>query len=276
MPADPTLIAALLGGVVGLVVSLSGAGGGIIAVPLLVFGLHLEMVAAAPVGLIAVGLAAFVGALLGLRDGIVRYRAAALIGILGMATAPLGVWLAQRLPNPPLLIAFGLLLALTGWRSWQRARPCANGEAAPHARHACEINPDEGRLRWTAPCARALAATGAVSGLLSGLLGVGGGFVIVPALTRHTDLDHRSILATSLAVIALVSVGGIGAAALHGHIAVAIALPFAAGALAALLAGRQLAARLQGPQLQRIFAVVCVVVALLMLARGGGLIGFTG
>ncbi len=277
MPADPALIAAGLGGIVGLILALSGAGGGIIAVPLLVFGLHLEMVAAAPIGLIAVGLAALVGALLGLRDGIVRYRAAALIGTIGMMSAPLGVWLAQRIPNPPLLFAFGLLLALTGWRSWQRARPRSGPDRHDAvARHACEINPDEGRLRWTAPCARALAATGATSGLLSGLLGVGGGFVIVPALGRHTDLDHGSILATSLAVIALVSVGGVAAAAAHGHIELAIAAPFAGGALGALLAGRRLAARLQGPRLQQIFALVCVTVAALMLARSTGLIAYGG
>jgi len=273
MSSDPALIAALLGAIVGLVLALSGAGGGIIAVPLLVFGLHLEMVAAAPIGLIAVGLAALVGAVLGLREGIVRYRAAALIGTVGMLAAPLGVWLAQRIPNPPLLFAFGLLLALTGWRSWQRAARDVRGEAPdPTVRHACEINPAEGRLHWTAPCARALAATGATSGLLSGLLGVGGGFVIVPALGRHTDLDHRSVLATSLAVIALVSVGGVGAAASHGHIALATAAPFAGGALAALLAGRQIGRRLQGPRLQQVFALVCGAVSLLMLARATGLI----
>ena len=65
------------------------------------------------------------------------------------------------------------------------------------------LNPDEGRLRWTAPCAWAQAGTGAVSGVLSGLLGVGGGFVIVPSLSRFTNLQMRSIVATSLAVIAL-------------------------------------------------------------------------
>ena len=100
------LIACGLGGLVGLVLGLSGAGGGVIAVPLLVFGLNLPMQAAAPVGLIAVGLAAGIGAALGLREGIVRYRAAALIGLFGMLVAPLGVWLAQRLPNAPLLLGF--------------------------------------------------------------------------------------------------------------------------------------------------------------------------
>ena len=276
MPSDPTLIATLLGGVVGLVLALSGAGGGIIAVPLLVFGLHLPMIAAAPVGLIAVGLAAMLGAGLGLRDGIVRYRAATLIGSIGMLAAPIGVWLAEHIPNPPLLIAFAGVLAVTGVRSWRRARPPV-GECASAPRPLpCHVDPAEGRLHWTAPCARALAAVGLLSGTLSGLLGVGGGFVIVPALQRHTDLDSRSILATSLAVIALVSIGGIVAAGLHGRIDWPTALPFAGGAALALLAGRLVAGRVQGNRLDQAFALVCFGVALLMVARGSGLIDYGG
>ena len=65
---DPALLAAMLGSLVGLVLGLTGAGGGILAVPLLVFGLNLPMNMAAPVGLIAVGLAAGIGAALGLRE----------------------------------------------------------------------------------------------------------------------------------------------------------------------------------------------------------------
>lgn len=267
---EAALLAPLLGATVGAVLALSGAGGGIIAVPLLVFALGLPMADAAPIGLMAVGIAAAVGAALGLREGIVRYRAAALIGLVGMALAPAGVWLAQHTPNAPLMGAFALVLAATGWRQWR----LAGGDSAPAAPPslACRLDHQAGRLRWNAPCARALALTGALSGLLSGLLGVGGGFVIVPALARHTELDRRSILATSLAVIALVSIGGILAATAHGRIDWPLAGPFVAGALAALLAGRRLARRLAGPQLQRAFALLCLAVAVLMLARAGGLL----
>jgi uncharacterized membrane protein YfcA len=99
---------------------------------------------------------------------------------------------------------------------------------------------------------------------------VGGGFVIVPSLTRYTNLDVRSIFATSLAVIALVSVGGVGAAAWQGAIAWSIAGPFALGAVAALLAGRLVAARLAGVRLQQGFAVTSAAVSMLLLARGLG------
>lgn len=263
---DVTTLAMALGALIGAVLALTGAGGGVLAIPLLVFGLHLPLQQAAPVGLVAVGLAAALGAALGLREGIVRYRAAALIGVAGMLVAPLGVWLAQRLPNRPLLGAFALVLLYTAWRLLRKK---TTSDAHPVG-VPCQVSETDHRLTWTRPCARALAGTGLLSGLLSGLLGVGGGFVIVPALTRYTDLDARSIQVTSLAVIALVSISGVSAAALHGAVPWPIAIPFAAGAAVALLVGRQLASRLDATRLQQAFAWFTALIALLMLARAFG------
>jgi uncharacterized protein len=269
-------VAAGLGSFVGLLLALTGAGGGIVAVPLLVFGLGLNVMQSAPIGLIAVGLAAALGATLGLREGLVRYRAAALIGGVGMMLAPVGVMAAQRLPNAPLTIAFSLVLAYAAYRMYLRSTGRLDSADAARAVLPCVRDARDGRLVWTRPCAQALAVIGAISGALSGLLGVGGGFVIVPALTKYTDLTARSIVATSLAVIALVSVGGVGAAAVHGAIDWTIAVPFAAGSSVALLLGRQVAARVAGPVLQRSFAVFSAIVALLLLARGLGLWGVAG
>ncbi|MBL8473154.1 MAG: sulfite exporter TauE/SafE family protein [Rhodocyclaceae bacterium] len=262
---DATTIGFGLGAIVGLILALTGAGGGILAVPLLVFGLHLSIAEAAPVGLIAVGLASALGAGLGLREGIVRYRAAALVGSIGMLVAPLGVWLAHIVPGRPLAIAFSMVLAYVGLRMFRQSR--AEAVEAEICRPACVVNSSTGRLSWTAPCARALAGTGALSGLLSGLLGVGGGFVIVPALTRFSDLAPRSILATSLAVITLVSIGSVAAAAAHGGVAWGIAIPFALGAALALLLGRQIASRVAGARLQQAFALACWCVAMLLAVR---------
>ena len=264
-----------LGAIVGLLLALTGAGGGILAVPLLVFALHLDLAEAAPIGLLAVGLAAAMAATLGLRDGIVRYRAALLMGGLAMVLAPLGVAAAQRVPNAPLTIAFAAVLVLAAWRMWRRAQQALHPHVDAHANAAraalpCVLDARDGRLVWTRPCAQALAFTGAVAGLLSGLLGVGGGFVIVPALTRFTELSARSVVATSLAVIALGSIGGVGAAAWKGTIAWEIALPFAVGSVLASLLARVIAKHVAGPRLQQGFAVVSACVAVLLLARGLG------
>ena len=258
-----------LGAIVGLILALTGAGGGILAVPLLVFGLHLTVQQAAPVGLIAVGAAAALGAALGLREGIVRYRAAAMIGVTGMLIAPVGLHLARLIPPGPLLIGFSIVLAWVAARMFRRAT-WADTSQATRANVPCARSRHSGRLIWTWPCAWAMAATGAVSGMLSGLLGVGGGFVIVPSLDRYTDLGAKSILATSLAVIALVSIGGVSAAAWQGTVEWPVALPFALGAVAALIVGRSIATNIAGARLQQSFAVISGLVSVLLLLRGIG------
>lgn len=258
----------VMGAVMGVVLALTGAGGGVLAVPMLVFGLHLDMTQAAPVGLMAVGLAASLGAVLGLREGIVRYRAALMIGLTGMAVAPLGVRLAHELPNGPVMAAFAAVLGWVAWRNLTQRRPGA-APTAPLARRppACVMNPVTGRLAWKAPCTGLLALTGAMSGLLSGLLGVGGGFVIVPLLGAISNVPSRGIVATSMAVIALVSVGGVWGAASQGAMDWGVALPFALGGVLAMLAGRRLAARWSGPQLQQAFGALAALVAVMMLGR---------
>ncbi len=260
------LALAALGMAAGLLMALTGAGGGALGVPLLVLVMHLPMQQASAMSLLAVGLAGAIGALLGLRDRLLRYRAALMLGGTGMLAAPLGVTLAQRLSQPVLLALFAAFMLYTAWRMWRTGSPAAAAALRP-VQPAC-VRPDgELRLRWTPRCALVLGRVGATAGALSGLLGIGGGFVIVPALDRHTNLDLRSIQVTSLGVIALVALAGIAAAAAHGQLALDDALPFAAGAVVGLLLGRRLAPRFGTALLRRGFAVVAVGVATLVLAR---------
>lgn len=266
-------IIVLLGFTVGVILALTGAGGGILAVPLLVFGAGLSMAEAGPIGLLAVGLAAALGAVMGLKSGTVRYKAATLIAGAGIICSPLGLWLAQRSPNRPLTIAFSFVLLYVAVRVFQRAmndgatHPSQENASMSKAPPPCQLDAERGKLRWTAPCARALALSGVVAGTLSGLLGVGGGFVMVPALQRCTNLATQSIVATSLAVIALVSIAGVAASAASGHLQWAIALPFAAGALGGMIGGRLIAAKLSGPHLQKAFAIVSAMVAVALFIK---------
>lgn len=262
------LTALALGLVVGLILALTGAGGGILAVPLLVFGIPMGVAQVGPIGLLAVGMAAALGALLGLRDGIVRYRAALLIAVAGMLLSPAGLWLAHRIDNRWLTILFAVVLLLVAVRTWRQARhpPAALTPSSPIP-YPCQRSVDTGRFTWTSGCARALTLSGTVAGLLSGLLGVGGGFVMVPALQRYTDLPMRSVVATSLAVIALVSVSGVATSAATGGIVWPVALPFSAGALVGMLGGRLVSARLAGPHLQIGFAIVSAAVAVGMIVK---------
>lgn len=268
MSALPDLLPPLLGLGVGAVLALTGAGGAIIAVPLLVFGLHLGLAQAAPIGLLAVALSAGLGALLGWRRGQLRYKAAAVMAGSGLLLTPAGLWLAQRLPNAPLTALFAAVLAVVSVRMLRQAARALRGEEeVDRGPRPCLLDEGTGRLRWTPRCAWRLALAGAVAGFLSGLLGVGGGFVLVPALLAVSNLPMPAITATSMGVLALVSSGAVAQAALAGQMPWSLGLPFAGGALAGLLAVRAFAARLAGPRLQQGFAWMALAIALALMAR---------
>ena len=262
------LISLSLGLFIGLILALTGAGGGILAVPLLVFGTSIRVAQAGPIGLMAVGMAAALGTVLGLRAGVVRYRAALLVGLAGMPLSPVGLWLAHRIDNRWLGVLFALTLLYAATKTYRRASDMRAGRPCPRAATpVCVRDAGTGRFIWTRPCARALMLSGGVAGFLSGLLGVGGGFVMVPALQRYTDLTMQSVVATSLAVITLVSAAGVMSSAASGVLVWAIALPFSSGALAGMLAGRALSSRLSGPNLQIAFAALSALVAIGMLGK---------
>ena len=256
-----------LGAIVGLILALTGAGGAILAVPLLLFALHLGVAEAAPIALLAVGLSAAVGAMLGLRTGIVRYRAAVLMAGAGMVVAPLGGWLAHRLPNGPLTLLFAAVLAHVAWRMFRQAAAPPSQPVSPSPSQPCQLGADTGRFVWTAACTRALAMSGGGAGFLSGLLGVGGGFVLVPALRRATNAPVQSVVATSLAVITLVSMSGVLSSTIAGRMNWQVGIPFAAGAMTGMLGGRLVASRLSGPRLQQGFALVAGLIAIGMVAK---------
>ena len=164
------LLASLFGVVMGLVLGLTGAGGGILAVPALVLGLGWSMTQAAPVALFAVGSAAAVGAIDGLRHGLVRYRAALLIAALGAVFSPVGIYFAHQLPEKILMILFSLLMVMVAWRMLRRERKDEGPSDHGHANWGqknCMLDQQTGRFSWTAKCTATLAALGAVTGVVS-------------------------------------------------------------------------------------------------------------
>lgn len=261
------VLSLILGILVGGIMGLSGAGGGILAVPALVGGLGWTVQEAAPVALIAVGSGASIGALHGLRRGQVRYRAAMLMAAVGAPCTSPGVQLAHRLSPQWLSGAFALLLLVLATRLIRQTLGVQHGRRdskSPVGR----LHPVTGRFVWTWPTALALSAIGGCAGFVSGLLGVGGGFIIVPLLRRFTRMSMHGIAPTSLLVIALVSIGGVASALLHGATPpFGMTVLFSAAAIAGTLIGRQFAQRLSPAHVQLGFAALLVLVALRLLAQ---------
>lgn len=259
------LITIVLGAFVGLLLGLTGAGGGILAVPLLVYFLHLPVTEATPIGLLAVAAAASMGAIAGLRSGLVRYRAAGLMALVGVIFAPLGLWLAHKIDNHILIVLFSVILFYVAFKIFRNSnsRLINKSKSMPH----CNLSSQTGRFIWTNRCSMSVMLAGAVTGFLSGLVGVGGGFVIVPALQRLSSLTIHSVVATSLAVIALVSISVVAGSLAMGNLNWLVALPFSLGAISGMFLGRLVTGKLEAKYVRYGFASLSVVVAMMMLSK---------
>ena len=259
------LISPILGLIVGLLMGLTGAGGGILSVPFLVIGLGLTIVEASPIAMVTIAISASLGAIIGLRKKILRYKAALLMASFGLILSPFGIWLAHQLPNQPLSLLFSLVLTIVSSRLFIQARNDLLGKTPPEtAAPPCQLDQSIGKLIWTVPCARYLMFSGSVAGFLSGLLGVGGGFILVPALRKFTDLPVQSIVATSLGVLAIISTGNAVLATAYGTMSWGLAMPFIGGSVVGLIGGKLLETKISGPRILQIFAIFTFGVALSM------------
>lgn len=265
------LITAGLGLVVGLALGLTGGGGSIFAMPILIYGLDVPPAAAVPISLIAVATTAMLGGLQAMRARLVAWQPAILFALGGILGAPPGIGTAHFIAPGWIVGGFAVLALSAGTAMWFRARRRPGETTAVRAdpqgadaEAICVLTPD-GQLRMTAPCTLALAVVGLGTGFLSGLFGVGGGFLIVPALILVTRMGIHRAIGTSLLIISAIGVSGAATALIQGRIDWGILLPFAAGGVVAMLAARQFAARIAGPVLQRVFSILIILVGIAMV-----------
>lgn len=261
MPVTALVPAGLLGAGTGTALGLVGGGGSILAVPALVYGLGMPVAQAVPTSLLIVAGTAAAGVVPRLRRGEVRWRVAGVFGAAGAGAAFGGAAVNRLVPDRVLLGAFAALMLVVG-ATLLRGRPEPQG--------ACEV--PGGRINWRA-CLPKAVAIGAGVGFLTGLLGVGGGFVIVPALAWLLGLPIPAAIATSLVILGLNSLAGLGAHLGRLQLDVTVAGVFlGAAALAALAAGR-IAGRLPERALRRGFAGLVLAVGGFVTAAAA--LGFT-
>ena len=233
-----------------------GGGGSILTVPALVYLLGLSPHRATTASLLVVGVAAVVGAVAHARGGRVRLKTGAMFGALGVAGSYAGSLISAAVPANLLLAGFGLLMLAVAALMLLRRR----GRAQP----ATGLSVSAGAPRIILVGA---AATGV--GLVTGFFGVGGGFVVVPALVLVLGFDMPTAAGTSLVVIAVNSAAALAARAGHGGLALDWRLigVFGAAVVAGALAGGGLAGRASPQRLGVAFSVLVVLVAGYTLTR---------
>ena len=253
------LLASPLGLLIGLSLGALGGGGSILAVPALVYAAGQTPREATASSLLLVGTASLIGLRPHMRSGRVRMATGFAFGAAGIPGSLLGSALNRRLDPDLLLLGFAGLVLVAAWRMLTGCPTCTKvgEEEALQGGGATRT-----RARVDVGRALAVVAAGTGVGFLTGLFGVGGGFVIVPALTLLLGLNMPSAIGTSLLVIAINSAVGLAARVGTTTIDWGVTVPFAVAAVIGVLSGGHLADRLDPRRSLRWFAGLLVAVAL--------------
>lgn len=241
----PTAVALAL--VIGMAMGLLGGGGSIIAVPAFTFLLRLPPKDAVATSLAVVGLAATAGAIGGLLRGVVPIAVTLTVGLSATVGAYAGAQAGARVSDHTQLTVLAIVMFIAAIALWRQ-----QGETVAY--------PGLGSRP-------ALALVGVAIGALTGFVGVGGGFLIVPALVVGAGLSMQQAAAASLFVIAVAAFSGLAGYFAHATLDWPFILPFAAIAAAGTLAGARMAHRLPQRRLQQAFAVSLLILGSYVFVR---------
>jgi uncharacterized membrane protein YfcA len=263
-----------LGVIIGLSLGALGGGGSILTVPALVFVLGLTAQQATAGSLIIVGVTAAIASIGHARAGNTRWGKGTVLAVVGIPASLLGSHLNRDVQPDVLLLAFSALMIIAALGMLLRAQTTApdvtrNSQSTANSHdqqsalnHGTTLTSN--RAVTTVPAlgtAARIVAAGLGIGFLTGFLGVGGGFIIVPVLVVLLRYDMPVAVGTSLLVIALNSAVALAARLGHGGLIWHIVLPFTLAAVAGSLAGKKVADRIDAASLTRAFAVLLLAVA---------------
>lgn len=234
---------------IGLSLGLLGGGGSILTVPVLHYIFSINAHDAIAMSLVVVAITSGFALIAHAREGTVRWKTGLIFGASSMVSAFAGGRLGAGLPGQVLVVAFAVLMATVGTVMFLRTR---RTEVCPSALRAAPSR---------------MLVTGVGVGLLTGVLGAGGGFVIVPALSLAGGLSMRDAVATSLLVITMNSVAAVAGTFGHASFDLGVLVPVALIAMAGSVVGMRLGRHLTAKQLQAGFGVFIVVIGAAILLR---------
>lgn len=234
---------------IGVSLGLLGGGGSILAVPLLVYVADLPAKEAIATSLLVVGATSAVGVIPHARAHRVRWRTGLIFGLAGMTGAYAGGRLAEFIPAGFLLTGFAVMMLATAV-AMIRDRRSAEGKPVPHELPVFRVIID-----------------GILVGLVTGLVGAGGGFLVVPALALLGGLPMPVAVGTSLVVIAMKSFAGLAGYLSSVHINWGLAAAVTAAAIVGSFAGGRLAGKIPADLLRKSFGWFVVVMGVFVLGQ---------
>ena len=258
------LLASPLGLLIGISLGALGGGGSILAVPALVYAAGQDPKAATTTSLVLVTITALIGIIPHWRAGRVRFTAGALFGLAGVGGSLLGSYWNEAVDPDVLLLAFSMLMLVAAYAMWRRLprQPRTAPRSVGAAAHADTAPADTSGLRLDLVTIVKVLVAGSFVGVLTGFFGVGGGFVIVPALVLALGFTMPEAVGTSLLVIAVNSTVALTTRLPGGTIEWGIVIPFTVASLIGVFVGSRLASTRDPSFLQKWFVVLLVAVAL--------------
>ena len=263
------LLASPLGFLIGLSLGTLGGGGSILAVPALVYAAGQTPKHATTTSLILVALTAVIGIVPHWRAGRVRVVAGTAFGLAGIGGSLLGShW--NKAANPDvLLLAFSGLMLVAAYGMWRRATHAPNPEPLRSVGAAAAPRIDAPSPRLDPKTSLKVIVAGTIVGLLTGFFGVGGGFVIVPALVLALGFTMPEAIGTSLLVITINSAAALTTRLQSGGIEWGTVIPFTIASLLGVIVGSHVARTRDSGALQRWFVGLLVVVAVYTALHSG-------
>ena len=243
--------------IIGLLLGLLGGGGSILTVPMLVYLLHVEPKTAITTSFVVVGLSSVLALIPHAKRRSVCWKSGLFFGTSGMLGAFAGGRLAAYFTSDLLMTLFGLISLITGLLMLRRPKPEANASASNLLRTVCPLR---------VPYLRVLF-DGFFVGGLTGMVGVGGGFLIVPALTLLVGLPMQGAVGTSLMIIVMNAVAGLGGYSQHAELNLSLTLQVATGALIGSAIGAILSGYIKPALLRRGFGLMVVAVGIYVLSQ---------
>lgn len=258
-----TPLAWLLAGAIGVALGLLGGGGSLLTVPVFTYVLGFGPKQAIAMSLPVVGFAAAAGAVSGLVRGTLPLRPALSIGAATMVGSFAGARLSRGLTGRTQLVMLAVAMLSAAFAMWRRSRGVGNHEGLPPLG-----TPGLPPLKTGHRHPLLLSAVGLGVGLLTGVVGIGGGFMIVPALVIAGGLQMHEAASASLLVIALSAASGLAGYLGHVDLVWPVVVPFALMSAVGVLAGGLAASRVSHGRLQQGFTFFLVILACYILVRG--------
>lgn len=248
-----TTLSLLFGAVIGVLLGLLGGGGSILAVPVLVYALDLEVAQAIPVSLIVIAVASAVGAFPKVWANQVQWRLAGVFAAAGIPATFIGTAVGKHLPQLAIMLGFTVVMIAAGIQMLRDHGDTGN---------ACKVG--NLGINWRRCAPRSIPA-GFVVGFLTGLFGVGGGFLIIPALVVLLGVEMPIAVGTSLVIVTANSAAAVFAHLPRAHIDWGITIAFIGTAIVGSLIAGHLGTNIKTGRLQQWFAYLVFAVAAYVL-----------